>query len=190
VHELCAGRDHIRVEVPASLFLGLIKDYLIFPVRLDFRLAKLLLFSVLRCAESTRSLLVLLGSGSHTIYSQVENFLWLHDLDDFVGVGIDIVKDLLLALWLRATILRVCTRMYNTVHVEVEIVNLWIILLYFLLQTLFFLPGPILCCSDTQGLVIVSLLFITKVDLVGIRGLLFSLLFFRELFRVHLQIVL
>ena len=174
--------------MPASFFFGLIsKSYLILPICFDFSLTKLLFFRVLCCTETTRSLLILLCTWSYSIDGQVDYFLRLDNLDDFVSVDVDIVEDLLftLRLW---TILWMCTWMDNTVHVQVKIVDIWIVILYFLLHHLFLLPCTILYRSNTQGLVLLCLFI--EVYLIWVRGLLILLLFFSEFLSIHFEVIL
>lgn len=58
------------------------------------------------------------------------------------------------------------TRMDNTVHVEVEIVDIWIVLLDFLLNHLLLLSCTVLDRGNTQGLVLFCLFI--KVNLIWI----------------------
>ena len=148
VHELGTWSDDIGVKVPPCLLLCLSKLNLVFPTLLDLSLAKLLLLCVLCRAESTRSLLVLLRTGCDTIDSQVQYFLWLDDVHDFVGVRVDVIKYFLLTLGLWTTILWVRAWMDNTVHIEVEIVNRRRAGGDFIRQTLFRLPDTVSRGSD------------------------------------------
>lgn len=141
MHKLSSWRDHIRIKFEASvIFSCLIEDDLVFPVGFDFGLAQLLFLCILSCSESTGSLLVLFCSRSHSIDRQIDHLLWLNNFDDFVSIFVDVIEDLLLALWL-GTILRMSTRMDDTIHVKIEVVHCWIVildllLLYLLLLTL------------------------------------------------------
>ena len=128
MHEFGARRNHVRIKLEATFILAFIKDDLVLPTRFDSCLVRFLFFCVFGCAEASRSLLVLLCTGSHSVDCQVEHLLGLHEANDLVRVLGDVVIDFLFTprLW---CVLRVGTWVNDTVHVEVEVVDLRIVLL-------------------------------------------------------------
>jgi len=138
VHKLSARCDDIRVKFEARVIfcLFIIKHNLVSPISLDLGFSHLLLLGFLGRAEPTRSLLVKFGSRRNTINCKVQYFLGLNNANDLICIGMDVVKDFFLALWLWS-ILWMGTRVNNTVHVEVEVVDFGVILFYlFLLNRL------------------------------------------------------
>ena len=82
-----------------------------------------ILFFFHSSSKSPASLLINLCNRSNTINSKVNHFFRSHCVDNFVCILKDIVEDLSFGLRLRFA-LGMETRMDNTVHVEVQVVDL------------------------------------------------------------------
>jgi hypothetical protein len=141
-------------------------------------LALCLFFGILRGPESSRALLVHFGSGSDTIDGEINQLLGLNQVYDLVCVRINILEDLLLALRLRSSILRMSAWMYDTVHVEVKVVDGGVVLFDFLRNCLF-----VLLFLQVVGGELKLCVFI-EIDLVGVLGFICAELHFEELYIV------
>ena len=176
-----------------STFLGdrcsIIEHNLVFPVCFDLGLPQTLLLRVLGGAEAPRALLVHLGSGRHTVDSEVDHLSGLDNFDDFVSVEKNVFEDLLLALGL-GPVLRVRTRVDNAVHVEVEVVHDRIVLLDLLLDRFLFMSAFVQRRSLLKGISIFILA--VQIDLIGVKlRLLGLLLLFSSVFLgIHFEVVL
>lgn len=120
-HELGPWRDHVRV--PGFFLLGrhLVAQRLHVLERLLLDLHALL--GLLRGAETTRALLVHLGTRRDAIDGQVEHATRAHGRDEAVDVLHDAAVHLLLGLG-RLALLRVRARVDEAVHVDKEVVDL------------------------------------------------------------------
>ena len=105
MHELSSWRDCVLVEFEAAFLLSLSEGNLILPLGLDVSLALSLLFHVFSSSKATRPLLVQFCTWCNTINRQVQDFLGSDNVHDLVGVVIDVLKDLVLALRRCSTIL-------------------------------------------------------------------------------------
>jgi hypothetical protein len=123
-------------------------------------------------------LLVHFGSGSDTIDGEINQLLGLNQVYDLVCVRINILEDLLLALRLRSSILRMSAWMYDTVHVEVKVVDGGVVLFDFLRNCLF-----VLLFLQVVGGELKLCVFI-EIDLVGVLGFICAELHFEELYIV------
>ena len=129
MHKLCSRGNDVGIE---ALFLRLLllRDFDAFlgPLLLDVGRSFKLLLRIDCSSESSRSLLVHFCSWCNSIDGEVNGLSWLDDADDLVCVLKNQVKHLLftLRLW---SIQGMAAWMNNSVHVEVKIVNLRIVLL-------------------------------------------------------------
>jgi hypothetical protein len=123
-------------------------------------------------------LLVHFGSGSDTIDGEINQLLGLNQVYDLVCVRINILEDLLLALRLGSSILRMSAWMYDTVHVEVKVVDGGVVLFDFLRNCLF-----VLLFLQVVGGELKLCVFI-EIDLVGVLGFICAELHFEELYIV------
>ena len=146
MHKLSSRSDHVGVKVPCIIVLAFVKDDLVLPACFDFGFMLFLLLSVSCSAKSPRSLLILLCAWSYSVDCKVEHFFWFYNSDYFVCVQVNSLKNFLFALGLR-TVLRMSAWMDDTVHIEIEIVHLRVVLLHFLF--LFFQIYPFFVhCKD------------------------------------------
>jgi hypothetical protein len=140
VHELSAWRDHIGIKFELTTDgTPFLKWNLICPFSLDRSFTICIIFEVLGDPESTRSLLIHLGSRRYTVNCEVNKLARPGQSDYLVSVLIDILKNLCLGLRLRITVARMGARMDNTIHVEVQIINFWVLCCNLLSQSLIIL---------------------------------------------------
>lgn len=123
LHERCSRRNAIRIEMLALRFLRRNGASGGDEFLTDSGYLQLLLGVLLGGAEATRTLLVHFGAWRHSVNGHVEDFAWPHDAEEAIDAIENGDHHFVLVLR-RRFILRMRTRMYNAVHVEVEIVKL------------------------------------------------------------------
>jgi len=119
------------------------------PACLDLLLTFLLLLSVSSRAEPAGPLLVHLRPRGHSIDGEVDELLGFNQVYDLVRVRVDVPENLLFALRL-GPILWVGAGMDDAVHVEVQIVHCWVVLLNFLRNQLFSFTNLVILRSNFQ----------------------------------------
>jgi len=95
MHKLSARGNDIRVEFEPSHIL-LFKTDFVSPLCFNVCLARSVVFSIARGTEATSSLLVHFCSGRDAVNCKINELLRPHDTDNFVGIFVDIFKNLLL----------------------------------------------------------------------------------------------
>lgn len=95
MHELSARGNDVRVKFEPSYVL-LFKSDFVSPLCLDVGLTIRVVLGIARGSETTSSLLVHFCSGRDSVNRKINELLRPHDADNFVGVLVDIFKNLLL----------------------------------------------------------------------------------------------
>ena len=133
MHKFSARGNHIGVEVGLALrrFVREL-DAFFSPLGSDGGSAFCLLLLINGLSESTRPLLIHLGSGGDSVNGQVECFVGLDNGNDSVDVLENEVEHLSLRLrcW---SIQWMAARMDDTIHVQVQVVHIWVVFPYLLL---------------------------------------------------------
>lgn len=95
--------------------------YFVGPFCFDACLTQTVFFCISSSSKSTRALLVHFSTRSNTINCKVNEFGWLYNANHFVSVSKDVFKYFEFRAWLGSTVLRVCARMNDAVHVEIQV---------------------------------------------------------------------
>ena len=137
MHELGAWCNNIGVELPFGGAFVFFKINFFFPFIFDVSSSCGIVFSILCRTKSSRSLLIHFGTRCYTIDSEINQLCRADKTDQFVRVLVDILKNFKFAGWLRISVLGMGTRMDDTVHVQIQIVNFRIVFFYFLFNCTF-----------------------------------------------------
>jgi len=117
MHELSAGSDDIGIEFPVYRAFILFKSNLSSPLSFDIYTTISIIFGIFGCSESPRSLLVHFSAGCYAINGEINQLLGTDQADQFIGVFVDIIENLMLARRLRITVLGMGTRVNDAVHI-------------------------------------------------------------------------
>ena len=97
MHELSARRDNVRIELELvtnrrSIFI--LEGNMICPFSLDCCFPCRFIIDIFSSAETTRSLLIHLRTGGHSVNCEINQLPGADKTDYFVGVVVDILENL------------------------------------------------------------------------------------------------
>jgi hypothetical protein len=118
MHKFSPWCDEIRIKFKFIFFqLLIIKLNFISPFIFNPGLSYRIFFCISCGPKSTSSLLVLFCSRCNTVNCKINQFSWIDKTNNFISISENIFKNFIFRTWLRFSILRMGTRVNNTVQV-------------------------------------------------------------------------